>query len=159
MSNKDQMKEIMKLIESQNTKKESIKENADSIVGFENSHVDVTTEQDLAECGCATKMVDSHMHEPTCPMHGVVHHDHDMHDVHHDGHEYSHDPDGYEGKMSKSRLFKLANYAAKLHNLLHDDENIEPWVQDKITKAEDYVSSVFHYLEYEKLTEDSKKKS
>ena len=34
--------------------------------------------------------------------------------------------------------------------MLADDENLEPWVQDKITKAADYIKSAFESLTYEK---------
>ena len=54
-----------------------------------------------------------------------------------------------EGAMAKADLFKLANYAHKLYEKLEDDDQLEAWVQAKITKAADYVASVYHYLEYE----------
>ena len=54
-----------------------------------------------------------------------------------------------EGKMAKADLYKLATYSHKLFKQLHDDDQLEAWVQAKITKAADYVASVYHYLEYE----------
>jgi hypothetical protein len=54
-----------------------------------------------------------------------------------------------EGAMAKADLFKLANYSHKLYQKLQDDDQLEAWVQAKITKAADYVASVYHYLEYE----------
>jgi len=54
-----------------------------------------------------------------------------------------------EGAMAKADLFKLANYAHKLFQNLNDDDQLEGWVQAKITKAADYIASVYHYLEYE----------
>ena len=54
-----------------------------------------------------------------------------------------------EGAMAKADLFKLANYAHKLYEKLQDDDQLEAWVQAKITKAADYMASVYHYLEYE----------
>ena len=54
-----------------------------------------------------------------------------------------------EGAMAKADLYKLANYSLKLFKRLHDDDQLEGWVQAKITKAADYVASVYHYLEYE----------
>jgi hypothetical protein len=54
-----------------------------------------------------------------------------------------------EGAMAKSDLYKLANYSLKLFKKLHDDDQLEGWVQAKITKAADYIASVYHYLEYE----------
>ncbi len=55
-----------------------------------------------------------------------------------------------EGAMAKADLYKLANYSFKLFKKLNDDDQLEAWVQAKITKAADYIASVFHYLEYEK---------
>ena len=54
-----------------------------------------------------------------------------------------------EGAMAKADLFKLANYSHKLYQKLQDDDQLEAWVQAKITKAADYMASVYHYLEYE----------
>ena len=61
------------------------------------------------------------------------------------------DPDGYEGRMAKNNLFKMAEYATKLHNLLQDNENLEPWVEEKIAVAASMLDSVVHHLEYEKM--------
>jgi uncharacterized protein with PIN domain len=59
-----------------------------------------------------------------------------------------------EGAMAKADLFKLANYSHKLYQQLQDDDQLEAWVQAKITKAADYIASVYHYLAYEmKFTE------
>lgn len=58
----------------------------------------------------------------------------------------------YEGKMSKAHLYKIAEYATELHNMLEDDENLEPWVQDKITIASHNLSAVKHHLEYKKIS-------
>jgi hypothetical protein len=54
-----------------------------------------------------------------------------------------------EGKMAKSQLYQLARYSAMLHDALEEDDQLEAWVQSKITKAMDYISKVKHYLEYE----------
>ena len=54
-----------------------------------------------------------------------------------------------EGAMAKADLYKLANYSFKLFKKLGDDDQLEAWVQAKITKAADYIASVYHYLEYE----------
>jgi hypothetical protein len=51
--------------------------------------------------------------------------------------------------MAKADLYKLANYSLKLFKQLQDDDQMESWVQAKITKAADYIASVYHYLEYE----------
>lgn len=53
-----------------------------------------------------------------------------------------------DGWMAKSELYKLAKYAIALHGMIQDTDNLEPWVQSKITKASDYISSIKHYMEY-----------
>jgi hypothetical protein len=59
--------------------------------------------------------------------------------------------DDHEAKMAKAQLYKLAKYSAKLFNMIEEGEELEGWVQAKITKASDYVSAVYHHLEYEKM--------
>ena len=54
-----------------------------------------------------------------------------------------------EGAMARADLYKLATYSLKLFKKLQDEDQLEGWVQAKITKAADYVASVYHYLEYE----------
>ena len=55
----------------------------------------------------------------------------------------------HEGAMAKADLYKLANYSLKLFKQINDGDQLEAWVQAKITKAADYIASVYHYLEYE----------
>ena len=44
----------------------------------------------------------------------------------------------------------MAAQAQQLHDMLQDDENLQPWVQDKITKAADYLEKAFKTISYEK---------
>jgi hypothetical protein len=55
----------------------------------------------------------------------------------------------HEGKMARADLFKLAQYSFKLFKMMEDEQQLDGWVQAKITKAADYIASVYHYLEYE----------
>lgn len=58
----------------------------------------------------------------------------------------------HEVQMARADLYKLAKYSIKLHNMLKgvsEAEGLEGWVQAKITKASDYISSVYHNMEYE----------
>ena len=59
--------------------------------------------------------------------------------------------DDHEAKMARADLYKLAEYSIKLFKLIGENEELDGWVQAKITKASDYISSVYHYLEYEKM--------
>ena len=53
-----------------------------------------------------------------------------------------------DGWMAKSQLYRLSKYAIELHGMIGDTDNLEPWVQAKITKASDYLGAVKHYMEY-----------
>lgn len=58
----------------------------------------------------------------------------------------------HEVQMARADLYKIAKYSIKLHEMLKgisEAEGLEGWQQAKITKAADYISSVFHSLEYE----------
>ena len=56
----------------------------------------------------------------------------------------------YEGGMAKSQMLKMKNYAKALCDMIDDETQLESWVQAKLTKASDYMSSVYHYLDYQK---------
>ncbi len=60
-----------------------------------------------------------------------------------------HRPDDHEAKMARADLFKCAQYSFKLFKMINEDQELEGWVQAKITKAADYIASVYHYMEYE----------
>ena len=57
--------------------------------------------------------------------------------------------DDLEGEMAKDQLLHIAKYAISLAGALEDNQELEGWVQSKITLAKDYVSKVRHYLENE----------
>lgn len=54
-----------------------------------------------------------------------------------------------EGRMAKQQLYKIKKYAQELCNMLDDNTQLEGWVQAKITKAEEAIGAVKHYMEYE----------
>jgi len=64
--------------------------------------------------------------------------------------DYDKDPDGYEGDLAKRSLFHMSQQSQQLHDMLMGDENLEPWVQDKITKAADYLEKAFKAILYDK---------
>lgn len=51
-----------------------------------------------------------------------------------------------EGQMAKGELMNLASKAQELADMMKDDTQLEAWVQSKITKAKDYISSVHDYM-------------
>ena len=53
-----------------------------------------------------------------------------------------------DGWVAKEQLYKTAKYAIELHQMINDSDEVEPWLQVKITEAADRLSSVKHYLEY-----------
>lgn len=55
-----------------------------------------------------------------------------------------------ESSMAKSELYSIAKYAIELMKMIEDGEQLDAWVQSKITKAADYIDSVKHYMEGEK---------
>ena len=58
----------------------------------------------------------------------------------------------HEVQMARADLYKIAKYAIKLHDMLKgvdEEQGLEGWQQAKITKAADYMSSVFHNMEYD----------
>ena len=58
----------------------------------------------------------------------------------------------HEVQMARADLYKIAKYAIKLHDMLKqvtEETGLEGWQQAKITKASDYISSVYHNLDYE----------
>lgn len=52
------------------------------------------------------------------------------------------DPDS---QMAVSQLSRSVDYAKMLIDKLKDKGDLEPWVQAKITKAEDYLNAVYGY--------------
>jgi hypothetical protein len=58
-------------------------------------------------------------------------------------------PSDNEAAMARADLYKLANYSFKLFKMIKDGDELEGWVQAKVTKAADYIASVYHYMEYE----------
>lgn len=68
-------------------------------------------------------------------------------------HQTSQDYDD-ESQMAKSQLYRTAEYASELELMIQDGEELDAWVQAKITKASDYLSSVKHYLYYKNVKGD-----
>jgi len=64
----------------------------------------------------------------------------------------------HEVQMARAELYKIAKYAIKLHDMLKgvsEAQGIEGWQQSKITKAADYIGSVYHALDYEMKFEEN----
>ena len=51
-----------------------------------------------------------------------------------------------ESDMAHSQLRAVKDLQDKLCNMIDDGEQLDAWVQSKLTKAEDYLNSVYRYL-------------
>jgi hypothetical protein len=56
----------------------------------------------------------------------------------------------YEGSKARSQMLKMKRYIIALGQMIDDETELEAWVQAKLTKASDYMSSVYHYLDYQR---------
>ena len=68
--------------------------------------------------------------------------------------------DDHEGNMAKRQMFKTAEYATVIFDMIQDGDEFPAWIQSKMTKIADYIGAVKHYLEYdhvmgEKLDKDA----
>ena len=59
-----------------------------------------------------------------------------------------------ESDMAKSQLSSIHSNAVKLLDLIESNEQLDAWVQSKLTKAQDYLQSVYDYMQ----GEDNEKK-
>ena len=54
-----------------------------------------------------------------------------------------------EGRSAKSRLYQIAHHIKLILPNLTDNAQLPDWIQAKMIKANDYISAVAHYLDYE----------
>jgi|TARA_R110000765_G_scaffold408926_2_gene506923 hypothetical protein len=59
-------------------------------------------------------------------------------------------PEGDEGEMAKRSLYHMSQQSQQLHDMLTDEENLEPWVLDKISKAAGALEEAFKAVTYDK---------
>lgn len=58
----------------------------------------------------------------------------------------------HEVQMARSQLYRTAKLAMMVHELLKkvdEQQGLEGWVQSKLTRAADYIETVYGYLDYE----------
>ena len=58
--------------------------------------------------------------------------------------------DDHEGQMAKADLMAIHKNSKEIYNMLGDNEELEGWVQSKITKAAEYMNAVYNNMNYEK---------
>ena len=64
------------------------------------------------------------------------------------------DSDDDDGFMARSQLYFLARDAIQLHGIIDDREDLEPWVQSKISQASQGIDAVRRYSEYNALKQE-----
>lgn len=57
--------------------------------------------------------------------------------------------DDHEVSMAQGDLYQMAKKAIALHQMLDSMNQLEGWVQSKITLASDYINRVYDYLDHE----------
>jgi len=63
----------------------------------------------------------------------------------------------HEVQMARADCYNAADYAIKLHKILQgvkETGNLEGWVSEKITLANDYLRTVYEYLSYENIEQE-----
>tara|TARA_R110000751_G_scaffold17790_1_gene54526 strand:+ start:124 stop:498 length:375 start_codon:yes stop_codon:yes gene_type:complete len=60
------------------------------------------------------------------------------------------DPGEDKEEMIKRALYHMSQQSQQLHDMLQGDENLEPWVQDKIMKSSKTLEAAFKAITYDK---------
>jgi len=56
-------------------------------------------------------------------------------------------PRDREGRMTKAHLYHMMKYATGLYDMIDDDDNLPEWMQSKIARAVEKLSSAYHYMD------------
>jgi hypothetical protein len=59
-----------------------------------------------------------------------------------------------EGQMFKAQLLSIMKNSQKLYHMIDESDELEDWVQSKITLAEDYLQAVYGYIAYQNGGDD-----
>jgi len=54
----------------------------------------------------------------------------------------------YEGEMAKTTLKKLIVFSRELLPMIKDDQQLPAWLQDKFSKLDYYINSVYSYMKF-----------
>jgi hypothetical protein len=52
----------------------------------------------------------------------------------------------YEGEMAKAELRAMSHKADQLASMMSDDQQLEAWLQSKISRAKDQIDAVYDYM-------------
>lgn len=63
----------------------------------------------------------------------------------------AHDHEDHESNayMAKQQLYRTVKMASMLHDIIKDEEELEPWMASKITQAFDDLNAIFGYKDYQ----------
>jgi hypothetical protein len=53
--------------------------------------------------------------------------------------------------MANSNVYNLMKHTEMLAQLIDDNDELEPWVQEKLAVATEAIETIAEYLEYEKM--------
>ena len=57
---------------------------------------------------------------------------------------------GGEGSMAVGQLNRMAEMVDEVRGMIDEQDDLEEWVESKITKAQDYMSAVMNYMKGKK---------
>ena len=63
---------------------------------------------------------------------------------------YTKDPDDYDAETAKRTLHFMAKQASQLHDIIMHDDDLDPEVQEEITKAGTYLANAFETIMYDR---------
>lgn len=58
----------------------------------------------------------------------------------------------YEGEMAKATLKKLIVFSQEILPYIEDSQQLPAWLQDKFSKLDYYIDSVYSYIKFNELT-------
>lgn len=61
----------------------------------------------------------------------------------------------YEGEMAKNTLRKLIVFSQELLPMIEDDKQLPAWLQDKFSKLDYYINTVYSYMKFSNLETNS----
>jgi hypothetical protein len=67
-----------------------------------------------------------------------------------ESHSCGHDSHAGGSYMAKPQLYKIQEYAAKLHDMIHDGETLDDWMESYIAQMDQMMGVVYHKYSYKK---------
>ena len=67
----------------------------------------------------------------------------------------AHKPHDREGRMTKGNLYHMMKYASEVYDMIDDNDDLPEWLQNKVARAVEKMSSVYHYMDNHKNQPES----